>query len=230
MLAIFQKSVAEGPAELLQAPETPRNARRGSRSNAVELLSKFKGENPAAVLLQFDDQHAIAYTPEQKRILTPRQFASVDDIFCAFSGTLENLPLLRQRYGLQRSISEVSFIIEAYKVLRDRAPYPAHQVVGDLRGSFAFVLYDHQMKKVFVAADYEGRIPLFWGKTEDDGVLAFSDDAAVLEAGCGSSFAPFPLGCYYSSQDGLHSFSHPKKAIFSVPIMDNGSELQGTEV
>lgn len=42
--------------------------------------------------------------------------------------------------------------------------------------------------------DVDGKVPLYWGKCLDDGVLAFSDDAALLKAGTGSSFAPFPLG------------------------------------
>ena len=67
-------------------------------------------------------------------------------------GRLENLAGLRQSYGLSKSVNEVLLVIEAYRALRDRAPYPAHHVVGDLSGHFAFILYDHQTRKIFVAA------------------------------------------------------------------------------
>ena len=42
-------------------------------------------------------------------------------------------------------------MIEAYRTLRDRGPYPADQVVKDLDGSFAFVVYDSKAGSVFTA-------------------------------------------------------------------------------
>ena len=82
----------------------------------------------------------------------PRLFAVVDDIFCIFEGNIENIGPLKQQYGLNKTANEVTIIIEAYKTLRDRGPYPADQVVRDLRGKFAFILYDISAKVVFVAA------------------------------------------------------------------------------
>lgn len=43
------------------------------------------------------------------------------------------------------------FVIEAYRTLRDRGPYPAHQVLTDLDGSFGFVVYDSKAGSVFAA-------------------------------------------------------------------------------
>ena len=42
-------------------------------------------------------------------------------------------------------------VIEAYKALRDRAPYPMNQVVGHLDGNFAFVVFDKSTSTLFVA-------------------------------------------------------------------------------
>lgn len=42
-------------------------------------------------------------------------------------------------------------VSEAYRTLRDRGPYPAHEVLKDLEGSFGFVIYDHKADTVFVA-------------------------------------------------------------------------------
>ena len=75
----------------------------------------------------------------------------MDGIFCLFEGTLENLPTLRQEYGLAKNITEVMVIIEAYRTLRDRGPFPADKVVADLNGQFVFVLYDSTSRNVFVA-------------------------------------------------------------------------------
>lgn len=69
-----------------------------------------------------------------------------------FEGALDNLGSLKQQYGLAKSANEVLLIIEAYKALRDRAPYPANRVVGHLSGSFAFILFDKSTSTLFVAS------------------------------------------------------------------------------
>lgn len=81
-----------------------------------------------------------------------RSFAVKDDIFCLFEGALDNLGSLRQQYGLAKSANEVVLMIEAYKALRDRAPYPANHVVGHLSGSFAFIVFDKSTSTLFVAS------------------------------------------------------------------------------
>lgn len=42
-------------------------------------------------------------------------------------------------------------VSEAYRTLRDRGPFPAHEVLKGLEGSFGFVIYDHKAGNVFVA-------------------------------------------------------------------------------
>jgi asparagine synthetase B (glutamine-hydrolysing) len=80
-----------------------------------------------------------------------RSFGVVDDIFCIFEGFLDNVAVLRQRYGLNKTANEVAIVIEAYRTLRDRGPYPADQVVRDFSGKFAFVLYDSTSQALFTA-------------------------------------------------------------------------------
>lgn len=75
----------------------------------------------------------------------------MDDIFCIFIGTLENMCELRRHYGLSRQATEAVVLIEAYKTLRDRAPYPPDQVIKDLQGQFSFVLFDAKSSNLFVA-------------------------------------------------------------------------------
>lgn len=81
-----------------------------------------------------------------------RLFAVVDDIFCLFQGHIENVALLKQQYGLNKTANEVIIVIEAYRTLRDRGPYPADQVVRDIQGKFAFILYDSSSKNAFLAS------------------------------------------------------------------------------
>jgi hypothetical protein len=92
-----------------------------------------------------------------------RTLAVIDDVYCIFIGMLENLPMLRQRYGLTKTVNEVALIIEMYRSLRDRGSYSADQVIGDLVGSFAFVLYDNKERKLLVASvSTPATIPLLW--------------------------------------------------------------------
>jgi asparagine synthetase B (glutamine-hydrolysing) len=81
-----------------------------------------------------------------------RLFGVVDDIFCLFQGAIENVAVLKQQYGLSKVATEINIVIEAYRTLRDRGPYPADQVVRDFNGKFAFALYDRSTTSVFMAA------------------------------------------------------------------------------
>ncbi|KEH32183.1 aluminum induced protein with YGL and LRDR motif protein [Medicago truncatula] len=146
-----------------------------------------------------------------------RMFGVKDEIFCMFEGALDNLGRLRQQYGLAKSANEVVLVIEAYKALRDRAPYPPNHVVGHLSGTFAFILFDKSTSTLFVASDQFGKVPLFWGITAD-GYAAFADDAELLKSACGKSLASFPQGCFYSTAvGGLMCYENPKNKITAVP-------------
>jgi asparagine synthetase B (glutamine-hydrolysing) len=140
-----------------------------------------------------------------------------DEIFCLFEGALDNLGSLRQQYGLAKSANEAVLLIEAYRALRDRAPYPANRVVGHLSGNFAFIVFDKSTSTLFVASDQSGKVPLYWGITAD-ACVAFADDVDLLKGACGKSLASFPQGCYYSTDvGGLKCYENPKNKITAVP-------------
>ncbi|KAM2885507.1 hypothetical protein COP2_012667 [Malus domestica] len=67
-----------------------------------------------------------------------RSFAVKDEIFCLFEGALDNLESLRQQYGLAKSANEVILVIEAYKALRGRAPYPPKPCYWPPQWKFCF--------------------------------------------------------------------------------------------
>lgn len=81
-----------------------------------------------------------------------RSFAVSDEIFCLFKGTLENLPSLKHHYGLGKNASEVVLVMEAYRALRDRAPYPTNLMLAHLVGNFAFIVFDNVTSTVFAAS------------------------------------------------------------------------------
>ncbi|XP_074302391.1 asparagine synthetase [glutamine-hydrolyzing]-like [Silene latifolia] len=105
-----------------------------------------------------------------------------------------NLCGLIKDYGLSKSANEAMLVIEAYRTLRDRGPYPADQVIKNLEGRFGFVIYDSKNGTVFTALGSDGGVKLYWG-IAGDGSVVISDDLEVIKAGCAKSFAPFPAGC-----------------------------------
>lgn len=148
----------------------------------------------------------------------------MDDIFGLFQGHIDNVANLKQQYGLNKSANEVTIVIEAYRTLRDRGPYPADQVVRDFQGKFAFILFDSSSQTAFVAAVSNPKglylsfmlyFPIIFcsyltchcGSFQDadgsvpffwgidaDESLVLSDEIDVVRKSCGKSYAPFPKG------------------------------------
>uniref|UniRef100_A0ACD5YA39 Uncharacterized protein n=1 Tax=Avena sativa TaxID=4498 RepID=A0ACD5YA39_AVESA len=226
MLAIFQKQVAHAPQEL----NSPRNG-PAKPKNPDQILRDFHAAHPEdAFSTSFGGGAALACVAAQPRSLSgsyQRMFCGLDDIYCVFMGSLDNLSSLMRQYGLTgRSTNEALLVIEAYRTLRDRGPYPADQVVKDLSGSFAFVVFDSKSGAVFAAQSTDGGVPLHWGVAAD-GSVVICDDRAVVKAGCGKSYAPFPAGCMFHSEGGLKSFEHPMNRLKAMPRVDSEGVMCG---
>ncbi|KAF2284313.1 hypothetical protein GH714_020399 [Hevea brasiliensis] len=112
------------------------------------------------------------------------------------------------------------------RTLRDRGPYPADQVVRDIQGKYAFILYDSTSNATFIAADADGSVPFFWGADSEEN-LVLSDDVQILQQACGKSFAPFPKGCFCTTTGGLRSFEHPLNELKPVPRVDSSGQICG---
>jgi hypothetical protein len=221
MLVVFDESVAKSP-EALQSlqPGAVAALKDGF------LATHFGSLHPGSVTVNFGSSGFMAYSLEKQNPLLPRLFAVVDDIFCLVQGHIDNVALLKQQYGLNKTANEVIVIIEAYRTLRDRGPYPADQVVRDIQGKFTFILYDSSAKTTFFAVDTDGSVPFFWG-SDSEGSLVLSDDDEVVKKGCGKSFAPFPKGCFFTSSGGLNSYEHPLNELKPVPRVDSSGQLCG---
>ncbi|CAN8267678.1 unnamed protein product [Cochlearia groenlandica] len=222
MLAVFEKTVANSPEEL-QSPNSP------VPTYALKegyLASRFGSKHQNSVTLNLGSSGFLAYSIDNLVPLVPRYFAVVDDIFCIFQGHIDNLPFLRQQYGLSKITNEAIMVIEAYRTLRDRGPYPADKVVRDFVGKFSFILFDGVKKIVFAAADADGSLPFFWGN-DAEGHLVLSDDTEMVKKGCSKSYGPFPKGCFFTSSGGLRSFEHPKNVLKPVPRIDSSGDVCG---
>ncbi|CAA6655673.1 unnamed protein product [Spirodela intermedia] len=224
MLAIFHKTFAHPPQEL----NSPTAGGLRVPKNPEEILKAFHAAHPEqSFSANFSGGAALACTTSIRQITVHRRlFCSFDDIYCLFFGSLDNLSALIKQYGLSKATNEALLVIEAYRTLRDRGPYPADQVVKDLSGSFAFIVYDNKAGTVFAALSADGGVPLFWGLAAE-GSVVISDEVEIIKGGCGKSFAPFPSGCMFHSDGGLRSFEHPMNRMKAMPRVDSEGVMCG---
>ncbi|KAF5478702.1 hypothetical protein F2P56_005241 [Juglans regia] len=225
MLAIFHKAFAHPPEEL-NSPASYNGTKKPKLPE--ETLNDFLSLHPHNTSsMSFADAAVLAYVrPDPPCQLHQRLFCGFEDIYCLFLGSLNNLFSLIKQYGLSKGTNEAMFVIEAYRTLRDRGPYPADQVIKDLDGSFAFVVYDSKTGTVFAALGSDGGVKLYWGIAAD-GSVVISDDLEVIKAGCAKSFAPFPTGCMFHSEGGLMSFEHPMNKVKAMPRVDSEGAMCG---
>lgn len=228
MLAIFHKGLAHPPEELNSPPSHGSNKKTAKQPQ--EILGDFHFSHPTTSFsASFSGGAAIASAAAEPRRppFHQRLFCSVDDVYCIFVGRLDNLSSLIRQYGLSgKTSNEALLVIEAYRTLRDRGPYPADQVVKDLNGSFAFVIFDNRAGSIFVALSEDGEIPLYWGIAAE-GSVVISDDVEIVKGGCGKSFAPFPPGCMFHSEGGLKSFERPMNKMKAMPRVDSEGAMCG---
>ncbi|XP_020115127.1 stem-specific protein TSJT1 [Ananas comosus] len=214
MLAVFHKQFAHPPQEL--------------NSPAADAANIPSGR-PDSFSATFGGGAALACVGPCGRSSSTHQrlFCCFDEIYCMFVGSLHNLSSLIRQYGLSgKSTNEALLVIEAYRTLRDRGPYPADQVVKDLSGSFAFVVYDNKAGTVFAALSSDGRVPLYWGIAAD-GSVVICDDRDIIKGSCSKSYAPFPTGCMFHSEFGLKSFEHPMNRMKAMPRVDSEGVMCG---
>ncbi|PIN19737.1 hypothetical protein CDL12_07585 [Handroanthus impetiginosus] len=215
MLAVFNKSIGKPPKEL-SLPVAGGNC---SNSSPQEIAEVFRSWRSDSTFYNLSSGNFLALSHHDENPAHPRSIVVMDDIFCIFSGVLHNTCDLRRHYGLSRQATEAMIIVEAYKVLRDRAPYPPDQVVKGLEGKFAFILFDSKASVLFLARDRDGCVQLHWG-TAADGSLVCTDDPNVISASCGNRHTPFPPGCIFISGNGLISFDHPLNKVRGITRED----------
>ncbi|KAG4948451.1 hypothetical protein AAZX31_15G070800 [Glycine max] len=219
MLAVFAKAIGKPPEEL-------RLPAMGSNNSKTpeEIVQKFQSLWPDSAVYNLPHGNFMALSHEDESPIHPRCIVVLDDIFCIFMGALANIAELRHHYGLPRQATEAMIVIEAYKALRDRAPYPPDQVAKHLDGKFAFIIFDAKTYTLFIARDREGSVKFQWGMARD-GSLVCSDDPTIIREGCGQACAAFPPGCIFINGSGLTSFDHPLHKVQAVAHEDDSGNI-----
>ena len=116
--------------------------------------------------------------------------ASADGkLVVTFNGEIFNYKALRQaleaRGRILRSQSDTEVLLHLYAE-------KGEQMVHDLRGMFAFAIWDAERRRLFMARDPYGIKPLYYA---DDGwTLRFASQVKALLAGGGTSHDPEPAG------------------------------------
>ncbi len=114
-----------------------------------------------------------------------------------YNGEVYNFKEIRkelEREGVKfRSNSDTEVLLELYKK-------KGNKMLDELRGMFAFVIYDIEKKEAFIARDRFGQKPLCYYENEE-GVFISSEIPALLETGLKKEINEEALGYYF-----LHNF------------------------
>ncbi|WP_105902481.1 asparagine synthase B [Vibrio gangliei] len=113
----------------------------------------------------------------------------------AVNGEIYNHKEIRARYADKfnfQTDSDCEVILALYQELGE-------DLLEELNGIFAFVLYDEEKDKYLVGRDHIGIIPLYQGYDEHGNYYVASEMKALVPV-C-KTISEFPPGCYYGSDD-----------------------------
>lgn len=122
------------------------------------------------------------YSPDKKLIL-------------AVNGEIYNHKEIRAKYADKyqfQTDSDCEVILALYQELGE-------ELLEELNGIFAFVLYDEEKDKYLVGRDHIGIIPMYQGFDEHGNYYIASEMKALVPV-C-KTISEFPPGCYYGSDD-----------------------------
>ena len=141
-----------------------------------------------------------------------------ESIWITFNGEIYNFRELRAELvsagHIFRSHTDTEVIIHGYEEW-------GHDVVKRLRGMFAFAVWDHSRRRLFLATDHLGKKPFFYSYDGRKFVFA-SEIKAILKAGVPAELDPVALHDYLT----YLYFPYPATAFKHVRKMPPGSAME----
>ncbi|CAI5958189.1 unnamed protein product [Closterium sp. NIES-65] len=227
-LAIFDESLVELPCDV--------SYDASKCSTSAELLQEFLKRHPNAASVQLGAQAVLGYSHDGDDSFHRTQLAASGDVFCVFTGRIDNVAQLRRSYGVAgghgHDTSESQLVLGMYKVLRsallyDQVSHSAESALAEMVGPFSTMIYDNETGNAFIAADGDSHVELHWAMCRDRRI-AVSHDINLLRACCPTTHAPFPPGCFFSTATGLGSFEDPGREFRPVPHIDSSGRICGS--
>ena len=166
------------------------------RERALRLSARMRHRGPDWSGVFSDERAVLAH--ERLAIVDPDSgsqplFDSTDELVLAVNGEIYNHRELRERHASYafRTGSDCEVILPLY---RERGP----ELLDDLSGIFAFVLYDRRSGDWLVARDPIGVMPLYLGHDEEGHLYVASEMKAIVDV-CPDVRA-FPPGHYLTPE------------------------------
>ncbi|CAI5479521.1 unnamed protein product [Closterium sp. Yama58-4] len=160
-LAIFDESLVELPCDV--------SYDASKCATSAELLREFLKRHPNAASVQLGAQAVLGYSHDGDDSFHRTQLAASGDIFCIFTGRIDNVAQLRRSYGVAgghgHDTSESQLVLGMYKALRsallyDQVSHSAESALAEMVGPFSTVIYDNETGNAFIAAVSSSEAPL----------------------------------------------------------------------
>lgn len=136
-----------------------------------------------------------------------------------FNGEIYNYPQLRTQFeregAVLRSHSDTEILLHLYRK-------HGSAMVDELRGMYAFAIWDAQAQRLFLARDPHGIKPLYYA--DDGGTFRFASQVSALRAGGGIDSRPDPAGTVGFLLWG--SVPEPFTLYRSVRLLPAGSTME----
>jgi len=145
----------------------------------------------------------------------------------AVNGEIYNHQEIRRRYAGQYEFqtgSDCEVILALWKEMRDKGQ-EVKDMMEQLSGIFAFVLYDEEHDEFLIARDPIGVIPLYIGY-DSNGTVYVASELKALEGQC-ARYEPFLPGHYLSSREGFGIRRYYSREWFDyAAVKDNGASVE----
>ena len=171
------------------------------REQALKMSARIRHRGPDWSGVYSSEKAVLAH--ERLAIVDPLSggqplYSRDGKVVLAVNGEIYNHQEIRRRFAGQYEFqtgSDCEVILALYQEAKEQGR-PMEEMLDELNGIFAFVLYDSAADDFLVARDPIGVIPLYIGHDES-GTIYVASELKALEGQC--EYEPFFPGCYLTA-------------------------------